>query len=82
MNSRVNTSISTQMIPKVIWAKIRYYQMLDDMPDEVLADYLSICTKTLRNYDKGAVNLTIGQIAEYLNRTNRKMTDLIVEEEI
>ena len=80
MKSKSYNVSPAQMIPKVIWAKIRYYQTLDDMPDEVLAEYLNICTKTLKTYDKGAVNLTIGQIAEYINRTDRKMTDLIAEE--
>ncbi len=70
------------LIPKIIWAKIRYFQMLDDMPDEVLAEYLNICTKTLRAYDKGAANLTLGQIAGYIDLTDRKMTDLIADDAV
>ena len=82
MKKKVCNRSPTEMIPKVIWAKIRYYQMLDDMPDEVLAEYLNICIKTLRAYDKGASNLTLGQIAAYIDLTDRKMTDLIADDDI
>ena len=67
-------------VPKTIWARIRYYQTLD-MPDTVLAEYLNVCTKTLHNYDKGAANLTLGQIGAYLEYTGRDITDLVPEED-
>jgi hypothetical protein len=82
MKKKINNRSPTEMIPKIIWAKVRYYQMLDDMPDEVLAEYLNICTKTLRAYDKGAANLTLGQIARYIDLTDRKMTDLIADDAV
>ena len=64
-------------ITKAVWAKIRYYQMIDDMPDVVLAEYIGVCPRTLLNYDKCAANLTLGQLAAYLDFTDRKLSDLV-----
>ena len=66
-----------QLITRAVWAKIRYYQMIDDMPDAVLAEYLGVCPRTLLNYDKNASSLTLGQLAAYLDYTDRKMNDLV-----
>jgi len=64
------------MIIKIIWARIRYYQMISDMPDAVLAEYLGVTPRTLLNYDKDASNLGLGQIAQYVYLTGRDMSDL------
>ena len=70
-----------EIVPKVVWANIRYYQTIDEMPDSILADCLNVCTKTLHNYDKGAFNLTLGQIGSYLEYTGRCMTELVPEDD-
>ena len=79
MAKKTNTR---DLIIKTIWARIRYYQMIDDMPDSVLAEYLGVCTKTLHNYDKCAANLTIGQIAAYIDYTDRQTSDIIPDNTI
>ncbi len=62
---------------KLIWAKIRYYQSVMDISDAQLADYLCVCTKTLRSYEKNADNLTIGQIESLLVHTGLSIRDII-----
>ena len=69
-----------EKITSAAWAKIRYVQMLDEMPDTVLAEYLGVCPRTLLNYDKCAASLTLGQLAAYLDYTDRKLSDLIPSE--
>ena len=64
-------------LQKVIWAKIRYYQSVMDISDAQLADYLCVCTKTLRTYEKNADNLTIGQIESLLVHTGLSIMDII-----
>jgi hypothetical protein len=64
-------------LQKVIWAKIRYYQSVMDISDAQLADYLCVCTKTLRTYEKNAGNLTIWQIESLLVHTGLSILDII-----
>ena len=71
-----------ERITKAIWAKIRYYQMIDEMPDAVLAEYLGICTRTLLNYDKCSASLTLGQVAAFIEYTDRKVSDIFSDDDI
>jgi hypothetical protein len=48
-----------------------------DISDAQLADYLCVCTKTLRTYEKNADNLTIGQIESLLVHTGLSILDII-----
>lgn len=68
-----NNRITTQ---KKIWCKIRYYQQLHDISDEELAKYLNVHTRTLRTYDKGAENLTLGNLDSFLYAVNLELSDL------
>ena len=69
-----------EKITRAVWAKIRYFQMIDEMPDTVLAEYLGVCPRTLLNYDKNAGNLALWQLAAYLDYTDRKLSDLVPNE--
>ncbi len=51
---------------KKIWCKIRYYQQINDLPNEDLAAYLGVCERTLKEYDKSAETLTLGKIENFL----------------
>ena len=64
-------------LQKVIWAKIRYYQSVMDISDAQLSDYLCVCQKTLRSYDKNAENLNIGQLGSFLAQTELTVIDII-----
>ena len=74
MSSKSEKAVPLQ---KLIWAKIRSYQSVMDISDAQLADYLCVCTKTLRTYEKNADNLTIGQIESLLIHTGLSILDII-----
>lgn len=64
-------------LEKLIWAKIRFYQQVLGLSNALLADYLCICTKTLRSYDKNAENLNLAQIASFLEQTELTINDIV-----
>lgn len=62
---------------KKIWCKIRYYQQLNNIDNETLAIALNVHERTLREYDKNAVNVTMGQIDNFLFVNNITLDDLL-----
>ncbi len=62
---------------KKIWCKIRYYQQLNNIDNETLAISLKVHERTLREYDKNAVNVTMGQIDNFLFVNNITLDDLL-----
>jgi hypothetical protein len=71
--------MNTKQIPleKMLWAKIRYYQMMLGISDDTLAGYLQITPRTMRNYDHCADSLCVGQIESFLISTDLSITDII-----
>lgn len=55
---------------KKIWCKIRYWQSLNDVPNEELARILCVSPRTLLSYDKNAENITLKTIDNFLLTTN------------
>ena len=49
-----------------IWCKIRYWQSLKDISDAELESYLQVVERTLHEYDKSAVNITLGRFYKKL----------------
>ena len=45
------TTMQPKPIQKTIWCKIRYYQRLNDIPNETLAEQLRVNVRTLHDYD-------------------------------
>ena len=62
---------------KKIWCKIRYYQQLNNIANETLAIALNVHERTLREYDKNAANVTMGQIDNFLFVNNITLDDLL-----
>ena len=62
---------------KVIWCKIRYWQNLNDISDEELADYLGCSERTLRNYDNNPSNVTLKTIDTFLFVTDMTLADFL-----
>ena len=62
---------------KKIWCKIRYYQQLNNIDNETLAIALNVHERTLREYDKNTVNVTLGQIDNFLFVNNITLDDLL-----
>ena len=61
---------------KLIWSKIRYYQILNDITDDELAKYLGVSARTIRNYDHDASNLTLGHLDNFLYAVNIELSQL------
>lgn len=64
-------------LQKTIWCKIRYYQQLNDIPNEMLAQHLKVNVRTLHEYDKKADNLTLGRINNFLVKNRITLDDLM-----
>ena len=62
---------------KKILCKIRYYQQLNNIDNETLAIALNVHERTLREYDKNAANVTMGQIDSFLFVNNITLDDLL-----
>ena len=62
---------------KKIWCKIRYYQQLNNIDNEALALALNVHERTLREYDKNAANVTMGQIDSFLFVNNITLDNLL-----
>ena len=62
---------------KILWCKIRYYQQLNDIPNEVLADIMGVKERTLHEYDKCASAVTLDKIGNFLEYTGLTKEELI-----
>lgn len=62
---------------KTIWCKIRYYQQLYGISNDLLAKSLNVQPRTLKNYDKNAQHLTIGQIEGFLGENKLTIEELL-----
>ncbi len=61
---------------KKIWCKIRYYQQLNDISDELLARYMGVSERTMREYDKDARTLTLEKVERFLSCFDMNSADL------
>lgn len=68
-------------LQKKIWCKIRYYQQLYDISDADLANYLGVTTRTLKNYDRDASNLTLEHLDKFLYAVNIDITQMFLRGE-
>lgn len=64
-------------LSKQIWCKIRYFQLLKDIPKEKLAQELNVHPRTLANYENKPENITLSQIDSFLTANDLKLEDLI-----
>jgi hypothetical protein len=62
---------------KRIWCKIRYYQQLHNIDDTVLAGQLQVHERTLHEYDKNAVNVTMGKVDSFLYANGITLEELL-----
>ncbi len=60
-----------------IWFKIRYYQKVHKLPNDILAAYLGVTERTLLEYDKHAENVTLGKIEKFLISENLELNELL-----
>lgn len=65
-------------VGKYIWFKIRYYQNINDIPDESLARQMQVSERTLKQYDKDANCITFSQLDTFLQTNNLTIEELIV----
>ena len=61
---------------KKIWCKIRYFQQLNDITDDLLATYLGLSERTMREYDRDARSLTIERVDRFLDCFDMDLNDL------
>lgn len=62
---------------KKIWCKIRYWQNLNDIPDEELATHLEISIRTIKEYDKDASNITLQKLDRFLYLYDLSLNELL-----
>lgn len=60
------TTMQQKPVQKTIWCKIRYYQRLNDIPNETLAEQLRVNVRTLHDYDVKADNVTLEKLNNFL----------------
>lgn len=53
-------------LQKLLWCKIRYYQMLHNITDDTLATTLEVNRRTLTTYDKDSGNITLAKVDKFL----------------
>lgn len=61
---------------KKIWCKIRYWQQLNDIPDNQLSNDLDVVERTLREYDKNAGNISLYKLDRFLYINNLTLSEL------
>ena len=64
-------------IHQYIWLKIRFWQQLNLVTDEILASFIGISTRTIRDYDKSAFNLPLGKLENFLSATGLTLEQLM-----
>jgi len=64
-------------LQKLIWCKIRYYQQLRDISNQLLSETLGVSERTLKEYDKDACNITLEKIDRFLAAYNMTLTELV-----
>ena len=62
---------------KYIWCKIRLYQQLNDIDEQLLASTIGVQLRTLKEYDKQSKNITLGQLDSFLYMNNLSLQDLL-----
>jgi len=62
---------------KMIWAKIRYFQAINEISDSELADDLNATVRTLYNYNTQPWNITLGQLDKFLAVRNLTLAELL-----
>ena len=62
---------------RCIWAKIRYWQTVQEIPDSELAEYLGVGERTLSVYDKSAEHVTLEKLDSFLKLNGMELADLL-----
>ena len=62
---------------RVVWGKIRYYQAIYQLSEEEIAKSMSVLPRTLKDYDKDAQHLTLGQLDNFLSLYNLNLIELL-----
>lgn len=60
-----------------VWGKIRYWQYINGMSDDQLAQYMGVNARTLKEYDKDAKNVTLGKVDKFLIAINWTIDNLL-----
>lgn len=60
-----------------VWFKIRFYQKVHKLSNEILAAYLGVSERTLLEYEKSAANLTLGKIENFLKSVDLEFSELL-----
>lgn len=66
-------------LQKLLWCKIRYYQQLHDISNELLAKTLGVSKRTLSEYDKDSCNITLEKVDRFLYANNITIDKLMNE---
>lgn len=64
-------------LERIIWSKIRWWQMLNGISDIQLANSLKVTERTICNYDKDASNLTLDKIDGFLEHAGISIGELL-----
>lgn len=64
-------------IHQYIWLKIRFWQQLNLVTDEILASFIGISPRTIRDYDKNAFNLPLGKLDNFLAASGLSLEQLM-----
>ena len=69
-------SINRMTLYKLIWCRIRFWQNMQDISDQELADSLQVAKRTLKDYDRNAKNITLEKLDHFLSVNSLKLKDL------
>ena len=72
-----NKTATNRGISAVIWANIRKFQNVENMPDEYLAGILRVSVRSLYNYDAEPFKVTLEKVQHFMNETGTRIEDLI-----
>ncbi len=59
------------------WCKIRFWQNLNNVPDDTLARYLDLAPRTLREYDADSGSLSLERLETFMSATGLTLDQLV-----
>ena len=60
-----------------VWCKIRFWQNLNNVPDDTLARYLDLAPRTLREYDADSGSLSLERLETFMSATGLTLDQLV-----
>lgn len=60
-----------------VWCKIRFWQNLNNVPDDTLARYLDLAPRTLREYDADSGSLSLERLESFMSATGLTLDQLV-----